>query len=311
MTVSIHRTFRAVTLKPIFVIGPGEDEAVDHVPCDSWCVLASIQVSAGAGASVYAGPRLKTSTGRFVVAQGLKASGLVRSGYACNNACRFCDQGDWRETRDERSDEEVLQLVDQAVETARAGSGVVVFAGGEVTLRPELPQWIERAREQGARRVLIQTNGRMLAYPRNARKLVSAGADIFAVALHGHIAPLHDWLTRVPGSYEQALKGIENARRAGANVLVNTVITRSNFRHLPEIVALLPRLGVGGIRFIWLRSEGHAEAQIPSLAASPDMVSRYLIRALELARGLKRRVQFEAPEDLAGLEELLHVDPTA
>ena len=245
------------------------------------------------------------------MAQGLKQSGLVRSGYGCNNACRFCDQGDWRETRVEPSDDEVRALISQATEQASEGSGVVVFAGGEVTLRSELTDWVELAREQGARRVLIQTNGRMLAYPRTAKRLVAAGADVFAVALHGHIAPLHDWLTQVPGSFDQALKGIENVRRAGANVLVNTVITRSNFRHLPEIVALLPRINASGIRFIWLRPEGHAEALAPSLAASPDMVARYLQRALELARALRRRVQFEVPDDLSGLEELLHVDPSA
>lgn len=245
------------------------------------------------------------------MAQGLQESGLVRSGYGCNNACRFCDQGDWREVRGDLSDEEVQALVAQATQTAQDGSGVVVFAGGEVTLRSELPDWVKLARQQGARRVLIQTNGRMLAYPRTVKRLVAAGADVFAVALHGHIAPLHDWLTQVPGSYDQALKGIENIRRAGASVLVNTVITRSNFRHLPEMVGLLPRIGAGGIRFVWLRPEGHAEGLSPSLAASPAMVSRYLHRALELARGLKRRVQFDVPDDLPGLEELLHVDSSA
>ena len=234
------------------------------------------------------------------MAQEFKDAALVRTGYGCNSACRFCDQGDWRSTRGDRTDAEVRASIQEAA----VASTALVFAGGEVTLRSELPAWVAHARELGASPIVLQTNGRMLAYPKLVKSLVAAGVGVFAVALHGHTAPLHDWLTRTPGSYDQALKGMENVRRAGATLLVNTVITRSNFRHLPAMVNMLPRLGVSGIRFLWPRAEGEAVAELPALVPDPDMVAPYLAAAAQIGEAIGRRVSFDGSIKL--LSESLH-----
>ncbi|MCB9727919.1 MAG: radical SAM protein [Deltaproteobacteria bacterium] len=237
------------------------------------------------------------------MAQGLKDAVLVRTGYGCNNACVFCNQGDWRSTRGDRSAEDVQADVIDGARRAAQGSGVLVLAGGEVTLRHELPHWIETARRHGARRVVVQTNGRMLAYPRFAETLCTSGADIFAVALHGPTAELHDWLTQAPGSFDQAVRGIRNVVRAGARVFINTVVTRSGFRHLPEVSALLPGLGASGIRFIWPDADGRALDLAPSVIPHPHMVAPHLWRAVALARARGCRVVFEGPPDFPGPEQ--------
>lgn len=229
------------------------------------------------------------------MAQGLKDAALVRSGYRCNSACRFCDQGDWRETRGDRPADEVLADVLVSAEAAARGSGVLVLSGGEITLRRELPEWVAAAREAGARTVVVQTNGRMLSYKKWARQLVEAGCDVVAVALHGPDAPLHDYLTRSEGSFDQAVVGMGNVRRYGAKVYVNTVITRSNFRHLPDMALKLPVWGAQGIRFNWPRTEGVALELAPSIIPHPEMVAPHLRRAMEIAKKLKRRVDYEGP----------------
>lgn len=236
------------------------------------------------------------------VAQGLKDAVLIRTGYGCNNACVFCNQGDWRATRGDRAAEDVQADVIDGARRAAQGSGVVVLAGGEVTLRHELPHWIETARRHGAKRVVIQTNGRMLAYPKLAETLVTSGADTFGVALHGPRAEVHDWLTQAPGSFDQAVRGVRNVVRAGARVYINTVITRSGFRHLPELAALLPALGARGVRFIWPDAEGKALDLKPSVLPSPYMVAPHLWRAVALAQAHGRRVIFEGPPDFPAPE---------
>ncbi len=237
------------------------------------------------------------------MAQGLKDAVLVRTGYSCNNACVFCNQGDWRDTRGDRAAEEVQADVIDGARRAALGSGVLVLAGGEVTLRHELPHWIETARRHGARRMVVQTNGRMLAYPKLAETLVTSGADTFGVALHGPRPEIHDWLTQAPGSFEQAVRGVRNVVRAGAGVYINTVVTRSGFRHLPELAAALPSLGARGIRFIWPDAAGRALDLAPSVAPHPKMVAPYLWAAVAIARDRGRRVIFEGPPDFPAPEE--------
>jgi len=227
------------------------------------------------------------------VPQGIKDAVLVRSGLGCNSACRFCEHGSLERDELERAAADVLGEID-----GMDGSGkTIVFSGGEITLRRDLSDWIERARERGAARVVVQTNGRMLAYPKLVRRLKRAGCDVFAVALHGHRADLHDWLTRSEGSFEQALKGLENLRGAQAVTIVNSVITRSNYRHMPELVQLASRYGVAAVRFIWPRREGEAIAEWPMLEPDPSMVARYARLASGVGEKLRVRVSFDGTRE--------------
>ncbi len=216
--------------------------------------------------------------------QGLRSAVGVRTGYVCNNACRFCIQGDKRDTVGDLDDETVREKIAEAMQGGTTHP--VVLAGGEVTLRPELAEWIALASQGGARKVIIQTNGRMLAYRAYVRGLVDAGCSILAVAIHGATADCHDWLTRSPGSFLQAIRGIRNVRAAGAIVWVNTVITRSNYRHLPEIVELCHRLGVPTMRFLWPHPVGEADSQTANMIPHPELAAPYLDRTQTLGSRL-------------------------
>ena len=218
---------------------------------------------------------------------------LVRTGYGCNNACRFCAQGDWRATRGDRPADEVLDEVRRRA----PGAKVLVLSGGEATLRPELGEWVAAAVAGGARRVIVQTNGRMLAYRGFASRLVEAGAGVIAVALHGPNAAVHDWTTRVEGSFDQTVAGIRRARRAGARVILNTMVTRSSFRHLSETVRLAATLGASRVRFMWPRAEGQAAELAPSVLPNAQLAAPHLWRALAIAANLDLKASFDGPPD--------------
>lgn len=226
------------------------------------------------------------------MAQGIQNARLIRTGYECNNKCVFCNQGDWRVSRGNKS----VEAVEAEISAVDAGS-VVVFSGGEVTLRDELVDWVRQAAARKPKRIIVQTNGRLLAHESYVEALTEAGADVFAIALHGPVAPLHDWLTQVPGSFMETLRGIQNARAVGATVLINCVITRSNFRHLGQLVELCHRLGVGAIRFLWPEASGHAAKNRPSVIPDPDVVLPYLQQAESIGARLGRRIFVELPHD--------------
>ena len=128
----------------------------------------------------------------------------LKIGFACNNRCRFCVQGDKRHEVAE-PDRETLE---RELHTGLDHADGVVFTGGEPTLRKDLPQLVALAHELGYSPIQIQTNGRTLASRRYCKELVDAGATEFSPALHGHHPALHDWLTRAPGSFFQTTRPV-------------------------------------------------------------------------------------------------------
>lgn len=212
---------------------------------------------------------------------------LVRLGYACNNACLFCAQGDLR-AREPTFDDGAIRA-----QLARAFGHVVAFVGGEPTLHETLFDWIREAKAEGARSVLVQTNGRRLAYASYARALAEAGVDALDVSLHGSTSAMHDYHTSVPGSFSHTLTGLAQAKKAGLLVGATTVVTRSNFRHLSEIVRAAHAQGASAIHFSIAAPEGRALSERHRVLPPLELVHPHLRSALALARSL-------------GLETLAH-----
>lgn len=214
----------------------------------------------------------------------------LRTGYACNNRCRFCDQGDRRDT-----------FVDASVDALREvllGAGVprdsgVWLAGGEVTLRRDLPALIRMCREVGFTRVGIQTNGRILAAAGAAEALQRLGLTDASVAIHAPGAVIHDHLSGVAGAFQQSVAGARRVVDAGIALHIATVITRSTTEVLPAIAALVVRLGARSHRWITARAQGAAVVEERAL------VPRYALLAgpLAVAVALERHGRVE-PESV-------------
>jgi MoaA/NifB/PqqE/SkfB family radical SAM enzyme len=204
----------------------------------------------------------------------------LRLGYACNNRCRFCDQGDFRRERGDASTAEVEEKL-RALSGRAEG---IWLAGGEVSLRPDLPALMRVARQVGFRRVGIQTNGRILAAPLAASGLRAAGLTDVQGMLAGHNAELHDFLTQEPGSWKQAVVGFRRAVQAGLQVGLSTVLSRSVLPSLPELARLSLSLGVHRHRFLWMREEGEAQKAVKTLLPRYRLAEEPLHTALELLR---------------------------
>lgn len=208
----------------------------------------------------------------------------VITGWSCNSRCRFCSQGTLRDRVGVLTDDVVRQRIAQA----RAVGDVLVLTGGEPTLRDELPAWVAFARGLGFRRVEVQSNGRMLSYRGVVSRLVEAGVSSLQIALHGHEALLHDWHTRAEGSFEQAVRGLQRAKAHELPVLVTTVITRSNHRHLKELAAFAVSLGADGWRAAFARPVGLAGADLVQIVPRYSLVAPHLAQAVGVLRRVRR-----------------------
>ena len=230
--------------------------------CDVRDLLAGRLADAAGRASIQVAPY----TGSFTRYPVLSEIALT---YRCNLACTFCyagcgtpdatpgnpaneKHGDswklWRRSRwwqrrhpardplrQEMSAAEVFRVIDQVATAGHVPS--VSFTGGECTLRPELPDFVARARQCGMRVNLI-TNGIVCASRGYVARLVDAGLTSAQVSLEGPTAAVHDRLTQRPGSFDKTLRGIGNLRDAGLYVHTNTTVCEENAEHLTAVVDL-------------------------------------------------------------------------
>ncbi len=226
----------------------------------------------------------------------------LKVGFACNNRCVFCAQGD------KRSDCPTLPLAElvRRLELVPDRPRGLVLTGGEPTAHKALLPLVRAARALGFDPIQIQTNGRMLAYRRVVDQLLAAGAREFSPSLHGSTAALHEGLTRAPGSFAETVQGIGHAVAVGATVVTNSVITRSNVDDLPALVALLAALGVRQAQLAFVHPVGTAAVEFDTVVPRLPTVVAPLRAAREVARAASLRLFTEAVPYcfLRGMEEL-------
>ncbi|MCX6802529.1 MAG: radical SAM protein [Candidatus Diapherotrites archaeon] len=206
-------------------------------------------------------------------------------GYNCNNNCRFCLS---RHKNDSVRPLGTKKVKEEIVLARKRGSDRLDFVGGEPTLRKDLPELVSFAKENGFKSVRITTNGRMFSQKKFAEELVGAGLTMAIFSIHGHTAELHDYLTRVDGSYSQAVQGMKNVRELAEGrpdweqMATNTVMVRPNLKFLAQIAEHNIALGSKNLEFIFPDPQGNCwdnfEELVPRL---PELIEpmRSVIKA--------------------------------
>jgi len=184
----------------------------------------------------------------------------VLTGQVCNNNCIFCMEEDreGRKVTNARTDDALVRWILEQ----NPGAEEICFTSGEPTTNPSLPKWTKMAKDAGARRVSVMTNGRALSYDRYTRKLLAAGMRRFYVSIHGHTEKLHEGLTRTPGSFAQTVDGIRTVARylpRGVELHTSTVVTKRNLPEIGAIYRFLRGLGVQQVVFNVMQANGRAD----------------------------------------------------
>lgn len=205
----------------------------------------------------------------------------LKLGFACNNRCVFCVQGDKRERHAPRPEAELAAYLEDA---RGKGAEAVVLTGGEPTVHKTLLAAARRARSLGYSTVQLQTNGRALFYERVCAELAEAGVTEFSPSLHGSRPEVHDFLTRAPGSWLQTAGGIRTLKRLGLRVLANSVVTRPNLRDLPDLARLLVALGVDQFQFAFVHLGGTAAENAAWLTPRKALAAPFIREGLAVGR---------------------------
>ncbi len=213
----------------------------------------------------------------------------MKVGFSCNNSCRFCAQGHNRSAGDKTT-----TRIKNEMEDSRKRCSEIVFTGGEPTIRPDITGLVSYAKRLGYEIIQIQSNGRRFFYKEFCKEMIDAGANQFAPALHGHISELHDFLTRSKGSFIQTVNGIRNLKKLKQCVTTNTVVTKPNYRHIPDIARLLVSLDVDQFQFAFVHPVGNAYKYYDSMVPRISLAAPFIHAGIKVGINAGKSVMAEA-----------------
>lgn len=185
-------------------------------------------------------------------------SGMFELTDRCNLSCVHCyinqSVGCENSRRSELSTDQVKRILDQAAE---AGCLFLVFTGGEVFVRQDFLEIFEYARRLGIL-VTIFTNGTMLN-----RHIVEKLADLqprqVEISIYGATAETYEKITKVPGSFDRCVKGIDLLMEKNIPLELKTILLKPNVHEIAEMQQFAEDRGLhfryDGV--LWPRLDNH------------------------------------------------------
>jgi 12,18-didecarboxysiroheme deacetylase len=165
----------------------------------------------------------------------------------CNLKCVHCyAQAETDKGVDPISTEQAKAMID---DLASYGAPVMLFSGGEPTIRRDMPELASYATSKGMRAV-ISTNGTLIDRPM-ARQLKEVGLSYVGVSLDGG-EEVHDHFRGVKGAFRRALEGLDYCREEGIKVGLRFTINKRNAIEVPKIFTILRERGIPRVCFYHL-----------------------------------------------------------
>ena len=137
----------------------------------------------------------------------------------------------------EPSKEEIRQMLKNLRSLKPHPCPAIQYAGGEPTVRKDIVELIEMAKDEGFTHVQIATNGIRIAHRENlAKELKAAGLNTVYLSFEG-VTPEPYIENKGRNLLPDKLKAIENCRKAGLGiVLVPTLVKGVNDNQVGEII---------------------------------------------------------------------------
>lgn len=163
---------------------------------------------------------------------------VLQVGYTCNVRCRFCYYRKALESGKVR-DLTYPEIKKRLAQARRLWKTQVDLSGGEPTIRRDIFQIVEHARQIGFRTVCVITNGLRTFDANFCKSLKDSGVNEFLFSLHSPKEEEHDWLTRVKGSWKKVIQSIEHAEALNIPYRTNTVVSNMNYADLDRLYDIL------------------------------------------------------------------------
>jgi radical SAM protein with 4Fe4S-binding SPASM domain len=206
--------------------------------------------------------------------------------YNCNNNCFFCYTGGPRKGQ-ELSTAEWKTVLDKLWDS---GIPQVVFTGGEPTLRNDLIELVDYARQFVTGLI---TNGRKLAAL--APELHRVSLDYVQVSLESHLPEVHDRMVGVNGAWQETCDGIRGAIASGLEVITNTTLTKDNIALFLDLIKTGPSLGLKVMACNTIICSGRGACSKQNSEVPLAELKSTMSRALEAANKAGIRLEWYSP----------------
>ena len=169
--------------------------------------------------------------------------GTIETTYRCNLNCVHCYVNQPAGSREERERELSLERLKQLIdEMVAEGTLFVLFTGGEVLVRRDFPKLYLYARAQGLL-VTIFTNGTLVT-ERIADLFAEHRPEKIEISLYGMTRETYDRVTRVPGSFDKCMEGIQRLVDRGIPLSLKTMALAWNQHEIQAMDAYAKSLGL-------------------------------------------------------------------
>ncbi len=214
------------------------------------------------------GIRLVKDPGRYRFSGRKKPVVVWNVTYRCNLLCQHCYSASRDgEYRGELTFQEGLDLIK---DLADYGVPAIVVSGGEPLLREDIFPLIETAAKKGVS-VALSSNGTMITREK-ALRLKDSGCYYVGVSIDG-TREVNDAFRGREGAFEEAIRGLREAKKAGLKVGLRFTITKRTIESLPYLFDLAVDEGVDRLYLSHLVYVGRGR-KLSAEALGPEGIRR-------------------------------------
>lgn len=203
----------------------------------------------------------------------------VKVWFACNNMCSFCVQWDKRTKYPPRSLDEIKKILDDEYKNWSRG---LVFTWWEPTVHKNLTEAIEYAKKLWYEQIQIQSNWRNFEKLDYVKELINAWVTEFWPSIHWFKKETHDKLVWAKWAWEQVIKGLINLKNLKQYVVINSVVTKANYKEIPELASLLVKLWVNQFQFAFVHILGSADKNKDTVVPKKSEAIPYIKKWLDI-----------------------------
>lgn len=151
---------------------------------------------------------------------------------ACNLRCIHCHAVSGKPGPDELTTDEGKRLIDNLAEIS--GFRTLVYTGGEPLVRRDIFELLKHSQKAGFTNI-IATNGSLID-EEMAFKLKDHGVACNAISLDAANPDIHNFIRNNPGAFDLTLRAIEETKKAGILLQINTTAMEYNIPYLSQLI---------------------------------------------------------------------------
>ncbi|MGD2089784.1 MAG: radical SAM protein [Candidatus Aminicenantes bacterium] len=208
----------------------------------------------------------------------------------CNSACVFCGGDFHLHSKDSVKTGKLMNFLEKCKGDKWS---TVNIHGGEPTVRKDFLFILEKIRELGYKKIILQTNALKMADKKFAAKVNSIWVDIFTVGFHGHTPGLVEQATGRAKNFELALKGFHHIKEAGSLLRITTVVCNLNYQNMKDICRVAIENGTDHINISAMQPGGSTKGCLDYLMISYREAYPYIKEAIQYTLAENKIVTLE------------------